>query len=115
MKKCECCGQEIVEIIQKIPSKELEWGEVSDREMNWFEAKKWCEEKGKGWRLPTRVELLQAFDEKIEGFKGYTFWSSTEYYNSTANAWYVNLYTGYTSNNTKVTAYSVRACRSLTD
>ena len=104
---------EVKTIIQEIPSKKLEWGEVSDKQMNWFEAKKWCEEKGKGWRLPTRVELLQAFDEKIEGFKGYTFWSSTEGYNNTDNAWGVYLSGGFSYYSTKVTAYYVRACRQI--
>ncbi|MFA6314959.1 MAG: DUF1566 domain-containing protein [Candidatus Paceibacterota bacterium] len=94
---------------QVIEGKTLEWGEVSDREMDWFEAKAWCEERG--GRLPTRVELLQAFDEKVEGFQGFYFWSSTEYYNNTALAWPVNLASGYTNFNTKTNSGYVRCVR----
>lgn len=111
MSKCKCCNQEISNI-QEIPAKRLEWGKVSDKEMNWNEATRWCESQGEGWRLPTRIELLQAFDDKIKGFSGSTFWSSTENYNNTAYAWVVTLYSGYTYNITKVTSYYVRCVRS---
>jgi hypothetical protein len=110
-KTCTQCGQEIKEkVIQSIPAKELEWGAISDEEMDWHEAIKWCEAQGKGWRLPTRVELIQAFDEGIE-FPGNYFWSSTEYYSNTALAWYVYLYNGNTNSNTKASSNLVRCVR----
>lgn len=111
--KCKTCNQEIISNIQEIPAKRLEWGAVSEKEMTWNEAVKWCEAQGEGWRLPTRIELLQAFEEKIEGFKGDSFWSSTENYNNTANAWYVFLTNGFTYTNTKVTSDYVRCCRNI--
>ena len=113
MNYCSKCGQEIVEkIIQKIPAKELEWGAISENEMDWFEAIKWCKAQGEGWRLPTRIELLQAFDEGIK-FPGYNFWSSTEDYSNPALAWYTTLYSGYTSYNAKTSSNYVRACRNI--
>ena len=42
---------------------------------------------------------------------GYNFWSSTENYNNTANAWNVNLNNGNTNNNTKTNSYNVRCVR----
>jgi hypothetical protein len=66
------------------------------------------------WRLPTQKELMQVY---IDGANynlpnpGYTFWSSTEYYNIPAYAWYVYLNYGYVTFNTKVTLYYVRCVR----
>jgi len=112
MKKCPQCNQEIPESnFQEIKGKTLEWGKVSEKEMTWNEAKKWCEEQGKGWRMPTRVELIQAYDEKVEGFSGYTFWSSTETYSNATGAWVVYLYYGFTNNLNKVNSKYVRCVR----
>jgi hypothetical protein len=108
MKTCPTCHQEVKEIKQHIVAKVLEWGAVSDEEMNWKDAKKWCAEQGDGWRLPTRVELVQAFDEGMLTGDDRWFWSSTEDYNNAAYAWIVYLVTGYTSNYTKTTSYYVR-------
>ena len=114
MNKCKTCGQEIPEIIkQSIPAKELEWGAVSDKEMNWEEAKKWCETQGEGWRLPTRAELIQAFDECILPSSGSIFWSSTEVYNNPAYAWNVYLSNGFTTTNGKTNGFYVRSCRNV--
>jgi hypothetical protein len=78
--KCKTCGQEVQEnVIQEIPKKTLEWGRTCEKELNWQDAKDWCEKQGKGWRLPTRVELLQAYDEKVPGFGAGYYWSETEY------------------------------------
>lgn len=113
MKKCECCGQEIIaRTTQEIPAQKLEWGKVSGEVMNWNSAKIWCESQGEGWRLPTRIELLQAYEDKIEGFKDDYFWSSSESDNNTAIAWIVSLGYGYTNGNTKITTYYVRCVRS---
>jgi len=112
MNKCKTCGQEIKESIkQVIKAKTLEWGAVSDTEMNWEDAKKWCAAQGKGWRLPTRVELVQAFDEGVLTGDNRYFWSSTEYYNSPTYAWYVYLGSGNTYNYTKTNQYYVRCVR----
>jgi hypothetical protein len=112
MNKCKTCGQEIKESIkQVIKAKTLEWGAVSDTEMNWEDAKKWCAAQGKGWRLPTRVELVQAFDEGVLTGDNRYFWSSTEDYSSPPYAWSVTLGYGDTSNVTKAVQYCVRCVR----
>ena len=49
--------------VQKIPAKTLEWGNVSEKELTWKEAKELCKQQGDGWRLPTRIELLQAHED----------------------------------------------------
>ena len=101
-----------------IEKKTLEWGEISEKEMDWQEAKEWCENKGEGWRMPTGGELLQAYDEGLTrnwNLPGSYFWSSTELYLNTAYAWGVYLSYGYTTYTTKVSSYYVRCVRSLGD
>ncbi|MBU4332188.1 DUF1566 domain-containing protein [Patescibacteria group bacterium] len=66
------------------------------------------------WYLPTQKQLQQAY---IDGSAnslpnpGNNFWSSTENYNNTANAWNVNLNNGNTSYGTKTFSYNVRCVR----
>ena len=51
------------------------------------------------WRLPTQKQLMQAYidgSNYILPSAGYNFWSSTEYYNNPAYAWFVSLATGDT-------------------
>ena len=91
----------------------LEWSEDLG-EMKWYDAKKACEKAG--GRLPTRLELLDLFDnhrdaceELIEDSPSNFFWSATEV--SGTNAWYVYLSCGYTSTNNKTTANRVRCVR----
>lgn len=73
-------------IIQKIPAKTLESGNVSEKDLTCKEAKEWCKQQGDGWRMPTRIELLQAYEDNVDGL------SSTE---SDANdAWNVRFLNG---------------------
>ena len=48
--------------------------------MNWHNAKKACAELGKGWSLPTKMELSLLYQNqvKIGGFSTSYYWSSTE-------------------------------------
>jgi len=68
------------------------------------------------WYLPTQKELQQAYIDGIYNQTNTTFattstfWSSTEYSNAPAIAWYVNLYVGITTTNTKVTATNYVRC-----
>ncbi len=62
--------------LQEIPAKKIEWGKTANREMNWEEAKNWCEKQG--GRLPTIVELMEAYHGGIEGFEEDFYWSSSE-------------------------------------
>jgi hypothetical protein len=57
------------------------------QKMNWHNAKKACAELGKGWSLPTKMELslLYQNQDKIGGFSKSYYWSSTE--TGIENAW----------------------------
>ena len=77
---------------------------VSQTECNWEQAKAWCAQYGRGWRLP-KIDELKVIYNKNEALNstlsanGYKvldtwYWSSEEY-NSDC-AWSVNLYGGGT-------------------
>ena len=100
-------------VIQKIDSEILEWGKLADRGMDWKDAKEWCKEQGSGWRLPTVVEALQAYYDKIPGFGTGLHWTSDEY--SESNARYVYFTDGDTTYGNKTYAYSVRCVRRKTN
>lgn len=97
-------------IIQKIPAKTLEWGNASEKKLTWKEAKEWCEQQGDGWRMPTRLELLQAYEDNVDGFKtdGY-YWSSTE--GNASNAWGVVFISGGASSTNETGAGYVRCVK----
>lgn len=113
MNKCKECGQEIeVEVTQKIPAKTLVWGKTSPTAMTWQEAKDWCE--AQGWDMPTRLELLQACEDKVEGFRPDDyFWSSTELSGDATSAWSVSLFYGTTYHDYKTYSRYVRACKRM--
>ena len=81
------------EVKQVIPAKTLIWGKTSEKEMDWEDAKKWCEEQG--GRMPTRVELIEAFDSKVGGFVSGYYWSSTAYESGAGGVWFVSFSDGY--------------------
>ena len=88
----------------------LEWGETASGTMTWEKAKKWCENKGNGWRMPTRMELEIAYLENITGFeKSYFYWSATEY--SASFACYRDFGTGTESGSSKANSYRIRCVR----
>ena len=92
-------------IIQETTAKTIEWGKSSEDTMNWNEAKEWC--KKQGGRLPTRLELLQAYVDKVKGFKtDATYWSATE--SITYNAWEQSFDTGVQNIYNKHNNYYVR-------
>ena len=78
---------------------------VADKEMTWQEAMDYAESIG--MRLPTKFEL-QAIAESTNEFNhmGYT-WSASTLSNLTSDAWFVNLYYGYTYYNFKTRSLSV--------
>ena len=78
--------------------------------MNWEDAKKACENLGRGWRLPTKDELntLYINKDKIGGFANDDYWSSTEYY-SNYNAWDQYFDSGLQDNYSKGSRSNVRA------
>ena len=109
--KCKTCNQEVKEWVKHtITEKTLEWGAVSDEEMNWEDAKKWCEEQG--GRLPTALELQQAYADKVEGFtQSSNYWSATTYPASYSYAMVVFFYVGYSSSFGKTNSFYVRCVR----
>jgi hypothetical protein len=81
--------------------------------MTWEEAKKACASLGKGWRLPTKVELLLIYENKdvVGGFAYTYYWSSTE--NGNSNAWSQDFYLGTQDYYHKFNAYYVRAVKTI--
>ena len=96
-------------IKQTIPGQKLEWGKLAEEDMPWEKAKEWCKSQGKGWRLPTAIELLHAHDGKIPGFSTGYHWSGTEY--SVTNARGVYFSDGSVNTYSKTYSYSVRSVR----
>ena len=82
-------------VIQEIPTKTLEWGETSEKEMTWQEAKDWCEDQHNAsdiTRIPNnyyeQIKTLlatliqQAITEERERVKGIIEGVGTVYYRS---------------------------------
>lgn len=95
----------------------LEWSNDLG-EMTWYDAKKKCQKIG--GRLPTRVELIDLYDnhpkecQKLVKYQlSSLFWSSTELSVNTSYAWNVALHNGNTYLNTKSTCYDVRCVRDV--
>ena len=110
--KCKTCGQEVQEnTTQTIPEKKLEWGATGPEKLSWEQAKLWCEEQGKGWRLPEVDELFKAYLDKVPGFGTGVYWSAAE--NSDANARLVFLNDGSVNSYNKANYYSVRCVRTI--
>ena len=69
----------------------IEWQQNPPKKpMTWHESMEYAESLGNGWRLPTRAELIDAYDNKIEDFDFSYYWSSSTYAQGTSNAWLVN-------------------------
>lgn len=68
-----------IEVKLKVEEKpKLEWQEnISKESMTWGEAMGYAKSLGDGWRLPTIEELKEAYDNKLEGFAHYNYWSSS--------------------------------------
>ena len=81
--------------------------------MTWEEAKKACASLGKGWRLPTKVELLLIYENKEVGggFAVLYYWSSTE--GDNFFAWWQNFSNGSQSSNNKTNTNYVRAVKTI--
>lgn len=73
----------------------LEW-ESNPREklMTWYDAMEYARTLSEGWRLPTKEELIDAYDNNVRGFHPDYYWSSSTYAQATSNAWGVDFYSG---------------------
>ena len=90
--------------VKQTTEKIIYWGETADKEINWEDGKEWCEKQG--GRLPTKIELLQAYEEEVDGFVASYYWSATEANANTAyNVYFSNCTTYYTN---KTNAFNVR-------
>lgn len=83
------------------------------KSMNWHKAIEYSESLGNGWRLPTTDELIDAYDNNIEGFQAIHYWSSSEYVKNTIYACYVNFNIGVMILADKTFNYSVRCVRDI--
>ena len=74
----------------------IEWEQNPPKEpMNWHNAVEYAKSLGEGWRLPTRAELIDAYDNNIKGFKDSYYWSSSTYDETFDYAWDVNFKGGH--------------------
>ena len=107
--------------LELITPPEVKWIKIGDfewsenlGEMTWQEAMDKAKELGA--RVPTRLELINLFDnhykecqELIEDSPSNGFWSATE--TSSTGAWYVYLGGGYTDDGNKTIAGQLRCVR----
>lgn len=90
----------------------LEWQEdAPENPMDWDEANEYAKSLGDGWRLPTREELCDAYDNFVDGFEKNYYWSSSTYAQDTSFAWLVGFYNGTAGSNDKSTNCDVRCVR----
>ncbi len=91
---------------------------LDETEATWDSAKEWCQNKGDGWYLPSKDELLTIHGCKseinntlnknnAEGISKGRYWSSTEHREHFA--WYVVMGYGDTGNSDKYSSRYVRA------
>jgi hypothetical protein len=62
------------EVKEKVTSVNIQWKDTGSYNLNWYQAKDLEQD---GWRLPTLWELKNAYDNRVEGFKPFSYWSST--------------------------------------
>ena len=92
----------------------LEWQEdAPENPMTWDEAIEYAKSLGDGWRLPTRGELCDAYDNFIDGFKKNNYWSSSTYAQGTNLAWLVYFYDGGVGDDDKTNDGYVRCVREI--
>lgn len=77
----------------------------------WEKANNYAKCLGDGWRLPTRSELLQAYDSGVPHFELQCYWSSSEIGDQ---VWYVEFADGYSGRcYSKLDNYYVRCVRDI--
>lgn len=92
----------------------LEWQQnPPNKPMTWDDAMEYAKSLGDGWRLPTRGELSEAYDNKIEGFILDDYWSSSMYARATNYAWSVDFSKGYVDYYNKKDSDYVRCVREV--
>ena len=108
---CFCFAQDAKEIIGKpvkIGNLLVAENDFPNR-MIWDDAKNACIKLGNEWRLPNKFELTTLYEnrDKIGGFAGQNYWSSSEYYDLGALYW--DFISGQEKNTYRDGEYYVRA------
>lgn len=92
----------------------IEWqNNPPEKPMNWNEAIEYAESLGDGWRLPTRAELIDAYDNNVGGFDFSYYWSSRYYVRDYTYAWLVDCDLGSVSVDFKTSGGFVRCVREM--
>lgn len=92
----------------------LEWqNNPPNKYMTWYEAIDYAKSLGDGWRLPTRGELIDAYDSGVRGFMNDDYWSSITLAQTTTNAWLVYFYSGVVDYGVKTFNSYVRCVRDV--
>ena len=96
----------------KIGNLEIAQYDFPDR-MNWEDAKIFCTNLGKGWRLPTKEELNILYQNQVTigGFANFHYWSSTEI--DYDDVWFQSFISGDQNNYGMGSALYARAVRSF--
>lgn len=87
----------------------LEWMESDGEKYTWTEAMSLGND---GWRLPTRVELIQLYESKLIPSK-LCCWSASPYASNANRAWLVYFNYGSDNTNSKSSLYYVRLVREV--
>jgi hypothetical protein len=87
------------------------WQADLEDDMNYPQAEKYCSDKG--LRLPTRSELLMAFESKIDKLRESDgdFITSSPAYNNRGDYWYVSFKSGFSNPGKKYGKYKVRCIK----
>lgn len=94
-------------------------GPEYDGDLEWVDAKKWCESLGEGYELPNRLVMLAICmnEETAALLTEYSYyWTSTEFEADASFAWgqvWYSSFPGYQSNASKSNASRVRAVRKV--
>jgi hypothetical protein len=92
----------------------LEWQQnPPEKPMSWYEAIEYTKSLGEGWRLPTVEELKEAYDNNVEGFQSFVYWSSSTYAQPTIGAWGVSFSDGDVDYYYKTGNFYVRCVRDV--
>lgn len=95
----------------------IEWEQNHNKQpMTWIDAMKYAHQHltmSDEWRLPTRAELVEAFDNQVEGFEQKSYWSSTVHQKEQDYVWDVNFLTGYVYSSPKTNMAYVRLVKNI--
>lgn len=79
--------------------------------MSWDKALISCAKLGKGWRLPTRLELILMYETQVCDFNDMNYWSSMEFDNN--YAWLQSFNNGVQNYGNKDFAFYVHSVRDI--